>query len=982
MTRYLICLLAYVLFSLQTYAQNLNGKLDDLSEFSSKITVPFTMPDGIHLQTDVFVPVLQDCLVVDIPNSVIADIPTVGPVLAPLLPSKISIELLRRGTQIFEYDSIWDKNQNKYVPNPNPQQLPLVFTRTPYNKRGDIVGQIVSIMGYAYALQDMRGRYSSEGVYFPMYSDSWRKDPYHPNYAHILDVTNLTDPKNSNFHEDGYNSIRFILDSLYREYDLNNDGIIDTVDKMCNGSVGMFGASALGNTQYQAAAAHYIDPTGPGLKCLLPIVATNEHYRFTGFQNGVFRERIVTGWLKGQIFDVEDDSIDIDVFVQDALHTSADYNLTNQFDAASLAIDHFVEIQYNGSPAGYYPNSLGRVDMDASRAFVDVNGEGDANGQYSRYRNMEVPQYHLSGWWDIFVDGQIETYNQLMRHLSDTYGNKQKQKLVIGPWAHQTIGSTETGDMTYDENVADIIGINVGDIDINELEVSKVASSEIISWFRYNLNYNSYKNIGLPTAIIPESPVWQDLSGNGNVQIRIPSKDYRMSFEQLMNLLLGKEDLKNVTFEVKLFGGAPQQVSIDLAASDIFDGPLLPELVGSEINVKIDSVNFSDVPNVRYYVVGPNDDGIAANAHVGNYWKSSDVFPVTEGIQWQDMYIHKNGTLNFTAPTTDEGFSTYVHDPDDPVLTHGGGNMIVKTPNGSKDSQGQMDFSDPNFVHLVMDRPGVLQFETDVIQDSLCIIGFPQATVYAKTNPGGISDGPTDTDFFIRILDEYPDGRQFFVVEGCVNARGRDYARALAELGPDDEEDVNVPFTNINIGQLYEYKFKMMPIAYTFGKGHKMKVLISSSNYNRYQVNPNLPLEPGEFFRRQPGDGQTYRFQGVDMAPRVAVQRIAHSPDHPTHISLPVYNKAYLGLERPLATTETLPVKVFPNPATDLVRVVVAEPGNYYVRVFDQTGRIVYNGTSTGEVTVDVSHLSNGLYFVEVTGANGKSRTIQKLSVL
>jgi hypothetical protein len=82
-------------------------------------------------------------------------------------------------------------------------------------------------------------------------------------------------------------------------------------------------------------------------------VATNEHYRFTGYQNGVFRERIVTGWLKGQIFDVEDELIATDSLIQDNVHTSADYGLRNQFDAAAMAIDHFVEIQYNGGPAGY-----------------------------------------------------------------------------------------------------------------------------------------------------------------------------------------------------------------------------------------------------------------------------------------------------------------------------------------------------------------------------------------------------------------------------------------------------------------------------------------------------------------------------------------------------------------------------------------------------------------------------------------------------
>jgi len=41
----------------------------------------------------------------------------------------------------------------------------------------------------------------------------------------------------------------------------------------------------------------------------------------------------------------------------------------------------------------------------------------------------------------------------------------------------------------------------------------------------------------------------------------------------------------------------------------------------------------------------------------------------------------------------------------------------------------------------------------------------------------------------------------------------------------------------------------MLPIAYCWAPGHQMRVLISSANYTKYQANPNLPLNDGEFFR-------------------------------------------------------------------------------------------------------------------------------------
>ena len=293
------------------------------------------MPDGVKLYSDVYVPVLSDCLTF----SITIDTNLLG---LPIQDS-FGIELIAKGTQILIYDSItppdtlgsnplqlkWNYyDPQNVIPNPNPYQMPLIFTRTPYDKDGDDAMALMTMLGYTSVIQDMRGRYSSEGVYLPMYSDSWDKNPYHPSWGHVLDQqTSDNDSKAGNRHEDGYNSIRFMagaylqdsslswlnnvpvvydidtdgeLDTitgamqLLRVFDINGDGILDTFN-VSTGNIGTFGASALGNTQYQQAAAHRIDTLQPGLKCMVPIVATNEHHKYTGFQNGVFRDRIVTG---------------------------------------------------------------------------------------------------------------------------------------------------------------------------------------------------------------------------------------------------------------------------------------------------------------------------------------------------------------------------------------------------------------------------------------------------------------------------------------------------------------------------------------------------------------------------------------------------------------------------------------------------------------------------------------------------------------
>jgi predicted acyl esterase len=260
-----------------------NGTLDDLADFAQRIEVPFEMPDGTILRTDVFLPIFEDSLSFEF------DIPVIN--------IKLKLVAIPRGTQYIRYDSL-----NGEV-NPNPYRLPMIMSRTPYNKKDPTLGSAMALLGYVGLNQDMRGRYRSDGVYFPIYSDSWNKNDYHPEYSHVLDRTSLDDPMNSNKHEDGYNTVEYIKTKLKRMYDTNKDGIPDTEDLVYNGSIGMFGASALAYNQVQAAAAHRIDPTQPGLKSLFPIVGPLEFFKSTGFQNGVFRELLVCGWLRGQIAD-------------------------------------------------------------------------------------------------------------------------------------------------------------------------------------------------------------------------------------------------------------------------------------------------------------------------------------------------------------------------------------------------------------------------------------------------------------------------------------------------------------------------------------------------------------------------------------------------------------------------------------------------------------------------------------------------------
>jgi len=1007
--------IALIAFQLSSKAQVPNGQLDDIKEFSTKYTVPFVMPDGVKLFTDVYVPRLRDSLVVDLGT-------------LNLLGIQIQtnpITFIPRGVQVIVYDSINGQ------PNPNPYQLPTIFTRTPYDKGDfDELGGILPILGYNYMLQDMRGRYSSEGVYFPMYSDSWNKNPYHP-FGHVLDYLQTTDPKYSNKHEDGYESVKIIqtIDSAYAASvgatALANlyTGYPHTNTKVNNGTIGMFGASALGNTQLQLALAHRCSDSLPHLKCLMPVVATTEHYISTGYNNGVFRDRIVTGWLKGQIFSgTDDDLMPVDNDRQNSIHSSVDYDLPkeitlngvtktfqqNKFDAANLSIDHFTAMRYQKldgtlGNAGFYPNSTGRPDMDGSAAPVNEFGEAVTttsvnepqgplpNLTHSRYENQDIATLHLTGWWDIFTEGQFNNSNFSRNVLTGT--PKLMQKMLVGPWAHQTVASRASGDRVYPKNVTDLTKIDLSNFDINDVPINEIVQSDLVTWFRYNLNYNADYFVGEPKFIIPESNNWQLLGHDntlGDLFIRVPAADYKVPYIKMINFLGGNGTLSSLPIEFKV-GGTVIPTTQDVP--EISTG--LTQFAGHPL----DDIPFRDFlnacPNYRLYIPGPDSladatAGFPDNYQTGNYWLGTDVWPPSEHIEWKKMYLHQDGSFNFNAPTQDEGYKIYVTDPDDPILTVGGSNMIVRSPDGTRNSQSQMELTDPTNAPYTMDREGVIQFNSDPITDSFTIIGLPVCTLYAKSNPTGVASGPTDCDWDMRLCDVWPDGRVYFVQEGIVGARGRDWARALVDQmgtpgaptyvnGVEDPGDKDIPYSNINIGEIYEYVFKMMPIGYSFAKGHRLRILINSSNYTRYQVNPNLPLQDGEFFRRKPGDGQFYMFNGQAMYPRVAIQRVHFSPEHPTSINFPVYNTAFqYNPVKPVVAESKFDISVFPNPATDKVQIFSNKEGDHEFVITDITGRTVTTGKFDDNIILNTGAFGKGIYFATVTDLNSKNEKVTK----
>ena len=104
-----------------------------------------------------------------------------------------------------------------YIPKTD-KPVPALVVRTPYNKElssNPEYGKYYASRGYAVAIQDVRGRFASEGEFYNYLNDG------------------------DNEHKDGYDAIEWIGRQMW-----------------CDGRIGMWGSSYVGATQWQAAVEH------------------------------------------------------------------------------------------------------------------------------------------------------------------------------------------------------------------------------------------------------------------------------------------------------------------------------------------------------------------------------------------------------------------------------------------------------------------------------------------------------------------------------------------------------------------------------------------------------------------------------------------------------------------------------------------------------------------------------------------------------
>jgi uncharacterized protein len=209
------------------------------------------------------------------------------------------------------------------------------------------------------------------------------------------------------------------------------------------------------------------------------------------------------------------------------------------------------------------------------------------------------------------------------------------------------------------------------------------------------------------------------------------------------------------------------------------------------------------LPKVTYFTMGMNT------------WQQSDIWP-PKGAQPMTFFLagggHANtlngdGTLSPTLPSVDAP-DRFTYDPVDSVPTRGG-----YRPTGNA---GGVDGSYDQ--RKVEERPDVLVYTTAPFSEELEVTGPMTRTLY-------VSSDAKDTDFTVKIIDVYPDGRAFTLDESIQRMRHRD--------------GYDKPLVWMELGKVYKVTLLPLTTSNYFDVGQRLRIEVSSSNFPEYERNLN-----------------------------------------------------------------------------------------------------------------------------------------------
>ncbi|HEY6967596.1 MAG TPA: CocE/NonD family hydrolase [Candidatus Angelobacter sp.] len=263
---------------------------------------------------------------------------------------------------------------------------------------------------------------------------------------------------------------------------------------------------------------------------------------------------------------------------------------------------------------------------------------------------------------------------------------------------------------------------------------------------------------------------------------------------------------------------------------------------------------------VRIFVMGGGDAHKTPEGRifVGGHWRTEKEWPLKRAVT-TPYYLHPDHTLGPDKPKTGKP-SQYDFDPGNPVPSVGGNvsSQMGAMQAGAFDQHCRSDVLGCKDHAPLSSRKDVVVFQSAPLAEDLEVTGSVVVTLWA-------SSSALDTDFTAKLVDVYPPSKDFpegvelNIGDSIVRARYRDSLERATLMKP---------------GQIYKFRIELYPTSILFVKGHRIRVDISSSNFPRFDVNPNTgePLN-----------------QNTKTA--VAINTIYHDPKHPSNVILPVIPK-------------------------------------------------------------------------------------------
>ncbi|RMF84190.1 MAG: CocE/NonD family hydrolase [Nitrospinota bacterium] len=320
-------------------------------------------------------------------------------------------------------------------------KFPVLLERTPYSKENSSEVQVgapeyFARRGYVVVIQDVRGRYASEGEFYPFRDDGWG-----PN-------------------RDGYDTVEWAASQPWS-----------------SGAVGTIGGSYSGATQYRLA------PTRPPhLRAMFVRESSSDYHEEWVYRGGALELGFVLHWALNHIT------------LKNLPRLVGEEDLPawrGRLERGLLEIESW----YQHLPLSPFPLIEGLSDW--YHDWLAHPDDGPYWWQWNialKHQEIDVPIYHLGGWFDIFQRGTIVNF-QGIRQRGRTLQTRQAQKLIMGPWIHgpANVSVSQVGEVDFGPEAA---------IDFNGLR---------LRWFDYWLK-------GRDTGIMEEPPVRYFVMGKNRWQ--------------------------------------------------------------------------------------------------------------------------------------------------------------------------------------------------------------------------------------------------------------------------------------------------------------------------------------------------------------------------------------------------------------------------------------------------------------------------------